>query len=280
MSNQVFSPARFARLWQAHWAESARCYLWFFVVLALLNAVALTLSMQDREHVYYMMRLPMQETWYGWGLFISGIVFATRYFECFSSKGSALIALMRPASAFEKWFLALLVVGLLYPLAYSLAYALMNYPVVAYAQAHVDPTVNGRGLGNFGIYLPFTAIQPQTHNNPTPHEIAVVASQEWITAFQYLAATALCLGGRVFFHRAAVLKTWLVAAGMFLLTIVSDVFLQVNIHSAARYWLSIQVPPNPVFNAANSAVAFGLLFIAPLVLWLALLLHIQEREVS
>lgn len=269
--NQVFDSARFLRLLRAHWAESWKTYAWFFGVSAIVNGIVLAMVLQSAGHQYSELQQSTQSTWYGFGLLVTGLVFATRYFEGFSGHGSTLIQLMRPASAFEKWCLAVLLVCILFPLAYTAVYACMNYPAVVYAKAHyVMPTNTNRAIPIFQIYLPFTSL----HVDPGP-DVSVFGS-ELILASVFLTVWAMCMSGRVFFKRAAVLKTWLVAFGLLLIGICID--------TAGKTWFLLDETslgqPHSTFDSWDMALVWVMLAGVPFLLWIGLFFHIKEREVS
>lgn len=276
--SQIFNFTRFLRLVRAHWAESWKAYAWFFGVCAILNGIFLAMALSDNsDHQYLPMHHSQQAGWYLFGLIIAGLVFATRYFEQFSNTGSTLILLMRPASVFEKWCLALLFVVIFFPLAYTLGYACMNYPVVAFAKSHyvaLSPPAEPSPV--FRIYIPFSGSNPDA---PASAGDAIFHLLELVFAFKFSACLAICMSGRVFFKRAAVLKTWMLLFGLLLFGFFISEKEFGSLLFADIGWVvpkSLRPTPNPW----DAALAHAILFGVPVLVWTALFFHIREREVS
>jgi hypothetical protein len=123
----MFQLDRFARLARAHFAEHWRPYAWFLAAGVLIEViVSILIGMGKRGMADY--NTDAQLAYYFLGLFLFAPIFAGRYFQSMSQRAPALLALMRPASTFEKWLLAALIVLLLYPLAYTLGYYLVAIP--------------------------------------------------------------------------------------------------------------------------------------------------------
>jgi hypothetical protein len=279
--NQTFDPSRFLRLLRAHWAESWKTYAWFVGVSAVVNGIFLAMALRaDSTHQYFGLQQSAQSSWYTYGLVATGLVFATRYFESFSGAGSTLIQLMRPASAFEKWCLALLFVGVLFPLVYTLVYVCMNTPAVAYAKAHyVVPTYLATAQvvqPQFQTYLPFTTMS--SNAGATSFDLNAFTG-ELLFAFQFLGGLALCLGGRVFFKRAAVLKTWLLVFSLLLVGVCLGMFGVMVPLIPGMYW-TVEAFSGSVFDAWAAVLLCAVLFGVPILLWIGLLFHIKEREVA
>jgi hypothetical protein len=72
---------------------------------------------------------------YALAMFLTGIVFAGRYFSAMASRGAALVLLMRPAAKIEKWLAALLICVVAFPFAYTVVYTLVNLPIAWVARA-------------------------------------------------------------------------------------------------------------------------------------------------
>jgi len=123
----MFELRRFTRLARAHWAESSRKYAWFLAAGVLLHVV-ISIICFAHEDGFSAFDTRGQTGFYFTGLFVLTPIFAGRYFLPMTNRASALLALMRPASVFEKWLLAVLIVAVLYPLAYTLAFYLIDVP--------------------------------------------------------------------------------------------------------------------------------------------------------
>ncbi len=118
--------SRFMCLAKAHIAESTPRFVRFGWIL-----VGLFVAF----FVFYMLISPF----WGWrfntqflvywvGLFITGYAFASIYFEGMSRRGTALLWLMQPASVLEKTLLCALLVAVVYPLAYTALFLILNVP--------------------------------------------------------------------------------------------------------------------------------------------------------
>lgn len=130
----MFDFARFRRLAAATWSENRRPWSWFFAVGVILH-VLLVLIFVAVEDGYVAFGFEGQAVTWLWGLFLLAPVFAGRYFHAMGRRESALVLLMRPASAFEKWLLAAIVVLVLYPVVYTLAFQIAGLPSYLYGKA-------------------------------------------------------------------------------------------------------------------------------------------------
>jgi len=274
MSN-FFDSARFARLWRAHWAESWRDYTWFVGIMVMINLIIILISFStDTQRTFSMFQRSVQLSWYAVGLFVSAMVFAGRYFKHMVNPGASLITLMRPASIFEKWLLAFVVISILFPLVYTLGYVLMNYPAVQLAKAsYIAPPLCDSCppfAPDFGFYIPFITVEMEK----TSAEVLRFFKMQLFYVLLLSAGQAVIAGGTVFFKRSPVLKTVLI---LFLLSIFMA-------------WIGC-VPQLGIFASLNDDVlvpqgvaeyglAIGLWLGLPVMLWTALFLHLKEREVA
>ena len=273
--NRFFDIARFGRLLRAHWAESWREYAWFAGVAAMLDLIFIVIFLNATPRgSYSAFQFNGQAASYLCGLFIFGIIFAGRHFRQLANPGSALITLMRPVSLFEKWLLAFLFVSIFFPLAYTLGYSILNFPVVQLAKALYVPDECkscSLSLPDFTFYVPFvtTGISKAGADNA---QAFFKIQAFWLLLLWTM--QALVLGGTVFFKRSPVLRTVLT---LFLLSVLlmsldampkmDPFWLQANdgaaSHNAIESWLSL-------------AQWVGL----PLLLWVATFFHLKEREMS
>src|SRR5207342_1092026 len=97
----MFDLHRFGRLARAHWAETWRKYAWFLAAGVLLHLVISIICFAGKKG-FTAFSTDGQTALYFSGLFVLTPIFAGRYFLPMSNRASALLALMRPASAFEK----------------------------------------------------------------------------------------------------------------------------------------------------------------------------------
>ena len=118
-----FSPARFERLLRADLAERWRGYAAYLLVVAVVHALLVVIMLSSRS--YHSMVVRDQAPWYVIGLLISGYVFAHVLLAPWQRTAPTLLALMRPAAVSEKWALTALTLLVLYPLVYTVVFALI-----------------------------------------------------------------------------------------------------------------------------------------------------------
>jgi hypothetical protein len=269
-----FSGARFKRLLIAQWTENWRSYAWFFGIMTMANLIFLGSAFSRQTFHYQMFEFAEQVIWYSTGLFISGIIFAALHFKHLATPGSALIALMRPASHFEKWLLAFLTVGLLYPLTYTSWYIVLHFPAVQMAKIlYVAPelckTCTKHSLPNFSFYLPFIGIESSNTSIIKP-----VLRTEILNLIYLWTLQALVLGGTVFFKVSPVLRSVLTYFFLF----VSIALTGIAPHEGV-FWAgpdSEVIPASPM----EYGLSLALWIVLPVLLWLTLFFHIKEREIS
>lgn len=193
----MFDLRRFGRLAAVQWAEHGRSWLWFlgiFVAVHFCILLLVTEGGRDARNLAF----ETQMTTYYMGYAVTGAFFALRYFSALSDRGSALTLLMRPASAFEKFLLALLVVAVLYPLAYTLAFQVCNVPGALLGEMARDrmlPSDPGYAYAqqrDYGPYLPFF----NTQGGNLDLQVMLCCTS----------AQALILASTVYFRRVAWLK--------------------------------------------------------------------------
>ncbi len=268
--SDFFDVTRFARLLRAHWAESWREYAWFVGVLAILDLVIMVVTVAlDRSHMNDQFTYNGQSLWYFAGLWFSAPVFAWRYFRYLQNPGACLIALMRPGSIFEKWLMAFLVIGILYPLAYSLLYVILHYPAVQLARAVVAGLPACEHCDrDFRFFFPFLTRGSTTGDD---HSVLFHTYSFLLLSF----SQALVAGGAVYFRRSPVLRTALVSFLLSVLTLLTGILPQAGIF--VRDWRYTEAH---VFSFMESALSVGLWVGVPVLLWIALYFHIREREVA
>jgi hypothetical protein len=107
----------------------------FLLVLALLAQVDGYKSYSELERML---------AW-GAGLLLTAPLFAMRYCRRMARPDTAQLVLMRPGSAFEKWLLAFVVVGVAYPLAYQLVFAVNDIPAAWIAEQRAADALSALG---------------------------------------------------------------------------------------------------------------------------------------
>ena len=274
MSN-FFNGARFTRLWNAHWSESWREYAWFAGIVAMLDLICIAISFTT-EHgkTYRTFHFDGQVQWYVAGLFVSATVFAGRYFKNMVNPGASLLALMRPASIFEKWLLAFMLIGILFPLTYTLGYCLLNYPAVQLAKTLYDASVceNCSAVPDpdFGFYIPFLTVELSQAGKAGA---AIFFKMQVYSMLLLSTLQASIAGGTVFFKRSPVLRTLLLLFVIAILLTWTGSTPQLSIFLSHHDEL---IHHGLVEHGLSIALWLGL----PALLWLAVFFHLKEREVS
>ena len=201
----MFDLRRFLRLAAVHRAEHGRAILWFLGIGIAVHFCVWLLFTQGggaREHYAN----EMQSVVFVAGYLLTAPLFAGRHFAALSDRGSALTLLMRPASTFEKFLLAFLVVAVFYPLAYTLAFQVVNLPGAALGETARDAlvavesakpdggTAKYLGTRDYSPYLPFAGGR-------------MTFAWELNLLLATSALQALVVVGSLYFRRLAWLKT-------------------------------------------------------------------------
>ncbi|BBB68400.1 hypothetical protein UNDYM_4147 [Undibacterium sp. YM2] len=268
-----FDMQRFVHLLRAHWAESWREYAWFAGVLMILDLIAMAISFATQSgYSYREFEFQGQITWYMMGLFPSAVIFAGRYFKYLLNPGASLIALMRPASVFEKWLMAFLVISILYPLVFTVLYIVFNYPAVQLAKSIASQwPLCENCVRDFRFYLPF--ITPESTEKGMSDAGYFLKYQLFF--FMLLsAAQALIAGGTAYFKRSPVLRTVLCSFLLFVILTWAGFTPQLGIF--ARHY----GPGEMQYTAMEYGLSIGLWLGLPILLWAVLYFHIKEREVA
>lgn len=272
--NNTFDLTRFGRLWRAHWAESWREYLWFALMGAIINLIFLVLLFaSEAGSTMHSFEFNGQRVWYVLGLFISAFIFAGRHFRRLAEPGVALITLMRPASYLEKWLLAFLLVAICYPLAYTVVYCAMNYPVVELARQYYFSNKGCLECMNdkvdFHIFVPFISLEDLAF----PSKWWQLKQQVFYLLLLW-SGQGLLLGGTLFFRRTPILRTLL---ALFVLGV--GLVALGPTPTMGGFWSATGKEVVP-FSALEMAVSLLLWVGLPLLLWLSALFHLKNRELA
>lgn len=269
----MLDPGRFRRLAAAHWAEQRKPYAWFFGIGIIVHFV-LMLIVLSGEFGYRLLDPDGQSLFYYTGLFLSAPIFAGRYFQAMARRESALIALMRPASIFEKWLLAFLVVALAYPLAYTLAFYVCDLPAwllakwqwqAALAQAQASGAVDAYATR----YTPERFVLYFAFSGETPWR-SLLAIGLMLTTLQ-----AFAVLGSLYFRAMPFIKTLVAGFFILLLSILLAVLFDSRADVLFGYWTN-ERSLSPVQQVLLPLVWFAV----PGLLWLACYFALQEREVA
>ena len=210
-TNQVFSFSRWRLLVAKQWLEHGRRYLlslfaigglmaaWEAFIIAVVPYAPLEPFMQFATHMV--------------GLYFTGSLFASSLFADLGNRKQALPWLSLPASQLEKLLCAILYGVVLFYLAFTLVFYLVDIPMVHWANSilHRHP-LNFPGSS--------TPIPPSLVYNLFTSAGAPVPEKEWhLFTAGYFAIQAAFLLGSVYFTRFAFIKT-VVAGLLFVLAFV------------------------------------------------------------
>lgn len=253
----MFDLQRFLRLARVQWAERGREYLWFFGVGIVVHGLVWLLITGAGKSLGHYSR-DVQQFVFVSGYLICGVLFAGLHFSALGKRGSALTALMRPASTFEKFLLTVLIVGIAFPIVFSICFQICNVPGALLAEA--DQLSRSPAYPRAtGPFIPFI-------------------NDEGIEGALFLGLTtlqALVIAGVLYFRRFAWLKTGVaVFVVLFivipLLMMLAESNIEILIPGVARS------PDEGLFRLWRWVLWIGV----PGLLWLSSYFLLRERELQ
>jgi hypothetical protein len=279
----MFDLRRFLRLATAEWVERRRGWAWFFGVLLILHFLYAAVALAG-EHSYRDFTVDAQGVTFAVGMLLSAPVFAARYFQALSRPGAALLALMRPASTFEKWLLMVLVVCVAYPLAYHLAFYVCDVPATWLARARWSDE-----LAHLVARTPADAESVRASRESLEKldmglfhigaNARGVAGQWLAFAFHILLLQGFAVAGVVLFKRAPFLKTLLAGFLVMLASILAATYFDSDPGQLLGYWSRTGLEAHAL-TPLQHRVFVGTWILVPGLLWLATWLGLREREVA
>ncbi len=265
MIQQTLSLPRFRQLSKAHFAERSHHYLWFFAVIAMIYFFVLLLVTSTNETVSY--ETVVQMIWYYFGLISTGYVFALRYFANMARPESALIQLMQPASTFEKWLLATIMIIVVYPIIYTLLFLLMTYPVSALSMQ--DHAVSQAGTqAEYQLFIPLFSY----HINTYTKIYTLAQLPVWIA---YLAISGYALTTSLLFKKLPMIKSVALGFCLFLLFLLCLINIDNRPDKLFFYWFIDVGSPNHLSVVFANIILW---IIVPLLLWAASFWALKERD--
>lgn len=269
--NSCFNAQRFGHLLQCHWLEHWREYLWFIAIASIVDIIFILIALFSSGPSYSSFDFDFQMVWYTLGVMITGALFAGLYFKGLSQAGAALIYLMRPASAFEKWLLALLVCAVAFPLVYSIFFALFSVPAQLVAKA-LAAAMQCLGCNNrdFRLFLPF--IVAEKPGGALDWSSEYTTTQVFVLII-FWTLQGMITSGYLLFKRSPGLKT---IAILFLLLILITLFAQPE---QGAVW-NPSAERNPPYSLLDFALSLLLWTGLPVILWTAVYFLIKEREIA
>jgi hypothetical protein len=261
----MFNWQRFFLLANAHWTEYRKVYAWFIGIGIMIHFVLLLIMFTDNSG-FRSLSTDGQKIIYFSGLFLTAPIFAARYFQLMSKRESALIILMRPASVFEKWLLAFLIVALLYSVVYTLAFYICNIPgwLIAQTQAQIVTTNTYAPNYSSEKYELFFVFK---HVKNSGDLVGIALSLTILQAFAVL--------GSLYFRAMPFIKTLLFAFFILLVSIFVTVFFNGRVDSIFDYWGSHRA------LSSVQQIMYPFMWISlPALLWLSCYFALKEREVA
>lgn len=272
----MFDLRRFARLARAHWAESWRRYAWFLAAGVLLHLVISIICFASPRG-FAAFDTDGQTGFYFIGLYVLTPIFAGRYFLSMSTRASALLALMRPASTFEKWLLAVLMIAVAYPLAYTLAFYLIDAPDqwLAYAQAKHQALQQMLDFAKHPVGDKPDPFKPAQYALMVPWRIF----DNWREAVGMLlllcSLQGIAVFGSLYFRSVPFIKTVLACVLLLLASMLLPALFDSRPELVLGYW-GHQRP----LSSLQAVFYPGLWLVFPVLFWLASFLALKEREIT
>lgn len=269
----MFDASRFLRLARAQFAEQWRTWGWFLGVGVIVHFVLMMLVLFADSRGHRGLHQELQAMILFAGFYLTAPIFAARYFQGMARRESAGIILMRPASAFEKWLLAAGVVLVAYPLAYALAFQVVNLPASLYAEVRLAAELAG---GVAGPAFDYRGNQPVF--GPLLPWQAFDGWREAVHVFLFVATLqGFGLLGSLYFRAMPFIKT--VVAGFVLLLAVIFVVIVTDgrVETFLGWWEPDRVRPNDGLLPVLMPLAWCLV---PGLVWLAALFALREREAA
>jgi len=183
---------------------------------------------------------------------------------------------MRPASIFEKFLLAFVIVSVLFPVMYTLFYSLLSYPSVLAAKAmYVAPKVCKTCpvpiAPDFGFYFPFFT---SSANPQVPGIDDSFLARQIYDVLVLWSIQAIIVSGTVFFKRSALLWTALLSFILMIVISASGVTPMLGVFGPSP--LYDNVPHQDIEKWFSIVLWIGL----PVLTWGAVFFHLKEREVA
>jgi len=221
--------------------------------------------------LYFLSFQPAQNLAYIWGLVGGGCFLSSVAFGYFNTNAHGSAYLTLPASAFEKWLCAVLIVGIFFPCIFLAFYKLVD-------MGFVTAYHNGLDKNNPAYKEMYTSVQYYPINGN-------VAKQSEIMFANFACAMMV---GSLYFNRIAAIKTALVYFGIFGAIYFLNLFLAriffSNVDDAFPFnSISIKVGNGrgmlELPSSFSNIVYYFMAFILPGVLLTTTLIRLREKEI-
>ncbi len=271
----VFQVERFKRLLRAHWAEQRRSYALFWLIVASLHALLMLILLAANHGKGGQTEVQAIVFWCG--LIASGAVLSGLHFSALRKPGAALILLTRPATALEKWLLAVLFVLIVWPLAYAISATVIHLfaSIIGYQWHTAYNMAEGyASLPKKQDYSLFIPLLKRPNFSPL-WQIATLMIYTGITGFVLL--------GSLYFRKNAIIKTAVTAFVLFLITLllafVTDAAIGIGIKPEYLAWWHVYKEPE--HTSFRIWLANSLFWLAvPLLVWACALLALREKDLA
>ncbi|MDO5625220.1 MAG: hypothetical protein Q4G71_11080 [Pseudomonadota bacterium] len=263
-----FEPRRWLRLARAQGAEQARALGFFLlgvgVVHALLAGAAIAAS-EGRA-----LDVSAQSVVFTAGLLFSGYLYAHRVLAPLHQRETALVYLMRPASVLEKWLLLAVTLLVVYPLAYTLVFAVVYAPAgaLAYRVALAD-ALSRQPAGSLPHWSEYVLYLPWLSRALTPE-----ARVDGLWFIVYAAMQGYLATTLAYFGQRAAFKTLVLGLALFFITLLVLVLTLGDGPQVLLAWLD----DDAHLTAAQTALTLVFWLGVPALLWLAALAALRERD--
>lgn len=198
-TNQLFNFSRWRLLVAKHWSEHHRRYL--LSLLAIGGLYAVWFGFLIAIDLYAPMEAFMQFASYMIGLYLVGCLFASMLFADLSTKKEALPWLSLPASHLEKLLCAILYGVILFFIAYTLVFYLVDILMVQWSN-----TLLARHPRNWpGTNLPIMPVK--VYNLFTAEGAPIPEKDEHLISSLYFTIQTVFVLGSVYFTRFSFIKT-------------------------------------------------------------------------
>jgi len=280
--NQIFNMGRFAMLVRGHWAENRKRYGLSMLAMGglLLAWEGFLMTMNETQPL----GTGIQFVTYFVGLYFTGCLFASTAFTQFSSKPQGIHYLLVPASHLEKLVCAIFFAVVIYFIAFTFLFYLVDIPMVRVANRMI--------AGHPRVWPNTSDTVPPVHvYNIFTGRGAPIPEQDFhLFLSGYFAAQSAFILGSVYFSRYGFIKTT-VAILLFLLVTVVFItkgieshlpdgwrinnFLQWSRNNTAKGYLELVRLPKGV----ESLLTIGMLCGGPPLFWVITYFRLKEKEV-
>jgi len=276
-----FSFSRWKLLVSKHWAENGKRYLLSLLAIAGLliawYSFILTMDKFNPLDIFF------QYTAYFSGLFVVGCLFANSLFATLSSKKEGLGYLSLPASHLEKLLCAILFGVVLFFIAFTLLFYLINIPMVRLSNYLIERYP--RTVPNTTVLIPTNEV----YNIFTGSGGPIPEKEFHLFLFGYFAIQSAFLLGSIYFTRYSFIRT-IVYSLLFILVFVvfqSEVLQRMlpgGWHTDLTLWRQGDGPLRDVQQVRLSPFTDKLIltlaqYILPPVFWVITYFRLKEKEV-